>query len=185
MSWNRAIVATAGWVMLRAASGVAAEGPDLHSLSVRVRVGGQRVIGVEQPERFEEIDLAANWRFPWSRYGTKGWGTEARFLTSIGWLSGARHDALVLSALPLLAFCSEDGRFTVGAGAGLAVLSRHRFEQQDLGGYLQGALTFGASVPVYRRLGLGYRFVHFSDAAVYGQDTIGADFHMAEFAYRF
>lgn len=163
----------------------ASESSTLHSLSARVRVGGERVIGVEQPERFEELDLAATWRLPWSRYGVSGWGGELRALTSVGWMQGARDGALVVSALPLLALGSQDGRYTVDAGLGLAALSRHRFEQQDFGGYVQFALTFGASVPVYRRLGLGYRFMHYSDAALHGEDTIGADFHMVELSYRF
>lgn len=34
-------------------------------------------------------------------------------------------------------------------------------------------------------LGLGYRFLHYSDAGINGSNTTGADFHMVEFTYRF
>jgi len=166
-------------------SPVLAEGLELQSVSARVRVGGQRVIGVEQPERFREYDIAATYRLPWERYSASGWGVGTRLLASVGWLTGASDSALVVSVLPLLAAGRHDGRYAVDMGFGAAVLSRHQFEQQDFGGYLQFALTVGVSVPVYRRLGLGYRFMHYSDAALYGTDTIGADFHMVEVSYRF
>lgn len=158
---------------------------ELHDISVRVRVGGDRVIGVEQPERFESIDLGLTWRLPWQRYGESGWGVGTRLLGSIGWMTGASDSALVLSAVPLLALGSADGRFTLDMGLGLALLSRHEFEQQDFGGHTQFALTVGLSVPVYRNVSVGYRFMHYSDAAMHGDDTIGADFHMVELGWRF
>ena len=46
------------------------------------------------------------------------------------------------------------------------------------------ALTLGLGIPLYKKLGVGYRFMHSSDAGVNGLDTIGADFHMVEFIYR-
>jgi hypothetical protein len=100
-------------------------------------------------------------------------------------MQGAGKTALVVSAIPVRAFGSQDGRFTFDLGAGLALISEHRFADQDFGGALQAALTLGATVPLYRRIGIGYRFQHYSDAGAYGSRTIGADFHMLEFTYRF
>ncbi len=157
----------------------------LHDVSLRMRVGGERVIGVEQPERFESVDLGFTWRLPWQRYGASGWGAGTRLLGSVGWMTGAEDSALVLSAIPLLAFGSVDGRFTADMGLGGALLSRHRFDQQNYGGHFQFALTVGLSVPLYRDIGIGYRFMHYSDAAMYGPHSIGADFHMVELSYRF
>ena len=108
-----------------------------------------------------------------------------RLLTSAGVLSGADKTALVVSVIPVLALGSQDGQFTLDLGAGLALLSKHHFAQQDFGGNLQFALTFGVGVPLYRRVGVGYRFMHYSDAGLYGPDTIGVDFHMVELIYRF
>jgi hypothetical protein len=71
------------------------------------------------------------------------------------------------------------------AGAGGALLSRHRFGTQDFGGSFQFALTMGAGVPLYERLGLGYRYLHYSDAGIHGSHTTGADIHMVELTYRF
>jgi hypothetical protein len=163
----------------------AATNLDLLSVGVRARVGEKRVLGKEAPESFRAYDIVASFRLPWQRYSPSGWGVGTRLLTSAGVLQGAGKTALVVSAIPVLAFGSQDGRFTFDFGAGLALISEHRYAQQDFGGPLQGALTFGAGIPLYRQLGVGYRFQHYSDAGAYGPDSIGVDFHMVEFTYRF
>jgi hypothetical protein len=92
---------------------------------------------------------------------------------------------LVASLIPLIALGSQDGRFTLDMGAGGALLSRHRFGMQDFGGNFQFALTAGVGVPLFARLGVGYRFLHYSDAGIYGPNNTGADLHMLELIYRF
>jgi hypothetical protein len=158
---------------------------DLMSVSARARVGEKRVLGKVAPESFREYDVAATLRLPWQYYTASGWGVGLRLMASGGILQGANKTALVVSAIPLLALGSEDGRFTVDIGAGLALISEHRFAQQDFGGPLQGALTLGVTVPLYQRVGVGYRFMHYSDWGAYGPSSIGVDFHMVEFSYRF
>jgi hypothetical protein len=158
---------------------------DLMSVSARARVGEKRVLGKVAPESFREYDVAATLRLPWQYYTQSGWGVGLRLMASGGILQGANKTALVVSAIPLLAIGSEDGRFTADIGAGLALISEHRFAQQDFGGPLQGALTLGVTVPLYRRVGVGYRFMHYSDWGAYGPSSIGVDFHMVEFSYRF
>jgi len=70
-------------------------------------------------------------------------------------------------------------------GAGLALLDQHAYTRQDFGGALQFALTLGVATPLYKRLGLGYRFMHYSDGGAYGSEATGADMHMIELTYRF
>lgn len=158
---------------------------ELLSIGARARVGEKRVLGKEAPESFREYDVAATLRLPWQYYTPSGWGVGLRMMASGGILQGANKTALVVSAIPLLALGSEDGRFTLDVGAGLALISEHRFAQQDFGGPLQGALTLGVTVPLYQRFGVGYRFMHYSDWGAYGPSSIGVDFHMIEFSYRF
>jgi hypothetical protein len=158
---------------------------DLLSISARARVGEKRVLGKEAPESFREYDVAATLRLPWQYYTQSGWGVGLRLMASGGILQGANKTALVVSAIPLLALGSEGGRFTVDIGAGLALVSEHRFAQQDFGGPLQGALTLGVTVPLVQRVGVGYRFMHYSDWGAYGPSSIGVDFHMVEFSWRF
>jgi hypothetical protein len=158
---------------------------ELLSVGVRARVGEKNVLGKEQPESFHEYDVVASIQLPWKGQSLSDWGVGARLLTSVGVLQGADKTGLVASVIPVIALGRQDGRLTVELGAGLALLSEHRYAQQDYGGHLQFALTFGVSVPLYQRVGLGYRYLHYSDAGAYGPDTIGADFHMIELIYRF
>jgi len=162
-----------------------AEDLRLISIGVRARVGGERVLGAVQPEAFREYDAVASIRLPWERYYASGWGVGTRLLASAGVLQGGEKTALVVSLIPVLAVATQDGRFVLDFGAGGALLSRHAFEKQDYGGHFQFALTVGVGVPLYGRLGVGYRFLHYSDAGIHGSHTIGADFHMVELIYRF
>ena len=157
----------------------------LLSLSLRARVSGLTTLGAQSPEKFQEYDLSANFGLPWERYSTTGWGVGTRLMASAGVLHGGGETALVVSLIPGFALGSEDGQFTLDLGAGVALLSRYRFGTQDFGGPFQFALTMGVGIPLYKQLGVGYRFLHYSDAGVNGPDTIGADFHMIEFIYRF
>lgn len=155
------------------------------SAGVRLRVGEQKVLGQQQPVSFNAVDATAMLRTPWNVSLSSAWVAEARLMASAGVLRGADKTALLVSAVPVIAFDWRDGRFTVDLGGGLALLSRHRYAEQDYGGPLQFALTFGVAVPVFERITLGYRFMHYSDAGAYGHGSIGADFHMVEFGYRF
>ncbi|MFA6411251.1 MAG: acyloxyacyl hydrolase [Syntrophales bacterium] len=157
----------------------------LLSISIRARVSSIDVLGDVAPEKFQEYDVAAYFRLPWAWYSQSGWGTGIRLMTSAGVLYGAGDTALVISLIPLITIGSQDGRFSLDMGAGGALLSNHRFGTQDYGGYFQFALTAGVGVPLFKRLGVGYRFLHYSDAGIYGPHNMGADFHMLELNYRF
>lgn len=40
-------------------------------------------------------------------------------------------------------------------------------------------------MPLYERIGVGYRLMHYSDWGAYGPSSIGVDFHMIETSWRF
>ena len=157
----------------------------LLNLSFRTRISGATVLGDQQPEEFNAYDFSANLRLPWTRELDSDWELGTRLMTSAGILRGAGESGLVVSVIPGLAIGKKDGGFSVDAGAGAANLSKYQFGSQDYGGPFQFALTVGAGLPVYKHFGLGYRFVHYSDAGIHGGDSIGADFHMIEFSYWF
>jgi len=157
----------------------------LHSLSIRVTFSSLDVVGKEAPEEFREYDVAASFNLPWAWYATTGWGVGTRLMTSAGALYSSGETALSVSLIPQIVFGSRDGKFVLDLGAGGAALSRHRFGEQDFGGHFQFALTAGIRFPFVKRLGLGYRFLHYSDAGLYGSYTTGADLHMLELIYRF
>ena len=106
-------------------------------------------------------------------------------MLSAGLLHGAGKDAFVLSAVPEFTFGSKDGKYILDFGVGGALISRNRFGIQDFGGTFQFAITAGVTVPLWDNLGIGYRFMHYSDAGLWGSNTTGADFHMIELNHRF
>lgn len=170
---------------LLATSPSVADDLELQSLSLRARLSEKTLLGDEAPEDFEAYDLSANIALPWEVDATSGWGAGTRLMASAGVLRGVGENALVVSVIPALTLGNQDGRFLLDLGAGGALFSRHRFGTQDFGGPFQFALTLGIGGPLYRQLGLGYRFLHYSDAGVNGSDTTGADFHMIEVRYRY
>lgn len=161
-----------------------AQGYDLHSLGVRARLSEKTVLGKDAPERFKEYSVSGNFVLPWEAYNDSGWGVGSRVMASGGLLRGVGKNALLVSLVPELVFGSQDGRFIFDMGAGAALFSRYKFGSQDYGGPFQFALTLGLGIPVYERFGVVYRFQHYSDAGLNGDDTIGADFHMLELNYR-
>jgi len=158
---------------------------DLLSVSARLRVGEKRVLGNVQPVSFREYDLMVALRLPANVQIPSGPKLDTRLLLSAGVMQGAGKNSVVASAIPVFAMTTQDERFVVDTGIGLALMTRYRFDQQDFGGPLQFALTAGCSVPIYGRFGVGYRFMHYSDAGLYSPSTTGADFHMVELIYRY
>jgi hypothetical protein len=185
-----ALPASAAWLalvalLLGATTPGRAADYELLSVGVRARVGEKKVLGTVAPESFHQYDVTAAIRLPWERPLAAGWAVGTRLLASAGVLEGAGKAALVVSLIPVLAIGPQGGRFALDLGIGFALLGRHRYAQQDFGGPVQFALTAGLSVPLHERVGVGYRFLHYSDARAYGRDTTGADFHMVELSYRF
>ena len=156
---------------------------NLKSFSLRANISDSSILGKDQTEKFDEYDVALHFELPWKHYSAKGWGIGTQLMTSAGMIKGSGERALIVSLIPELTLGSNDGRFSLIVGAGGALMSRQRFGTQDFGGPFQFALTAGFRLPLYKNLGIGYRFLHYSDASVNGSDTIGADLHMIEFSY--
>jgi hypothetical protein len=157
----------------------------LHNVSVRGTFSSADVVGNKAPEAFGQYDVAATVRLPWSWYPTSGWGLGTRLMLSAGALCGSGETGLAVSLLPLIAYESQEGRFSLDLGAGGAVLSKDQFGEQDFGSPFQFALTAGFGIAIFKYFGLGYRFLHYSDAGLNGSYTTGADLHMYELFYRF
>ncbi|MBR9980827.1 MAG: acyloxyacyl hydrolase [Desulfatitalea sp.] len=157
----------------------------LISVSVRATFSGTDIIGDEAPESFREYGVSANFGLPWTWYSPAGWGVGTRLMASAGALHATGETGLVVSLIPIVAFGRQDGKLSLDMGAGGAALSRDHFGTQDLGGWFQFALTAGAGVFLSEQLGVGYRFLHYSDAGIHGPHSTGADMHMLELLFRF
>jgi len=162
---------------------VCADGLPLLGLSARLRLSNQTTLGDPQPEEFKEYDLAAHFGLPWQVKTESGFVVDTRLMASAGLLQGGGESGLVVSLIPELGFRHQGWPLLVDMGAGATFLSRSKYGTQDFGGPFQFALTAAASFPLYKRFGIGYRFMHYSDAGLNGAHTVGADFHMIELFY--
>ncbi len=156
----------------------------LLNVGIRGGVDGPNVFGGDEKEHFQQYDVFATATLPWDWRFDSGWGFSPRLMGTAGVLIGAGEAGFVGTIVPVLAFGPKDSILALDAGIGAAVLTRHKFGEQNFGGAFQVVVTFGLRVPVYRALGIGYRMAHMSDAKIYGEGT-GVDMHMLELTYNF
>jgi len=173
------------------ALGILTPGPsraeDTRLLAVGLRYGftGGSPIGEEQQHHFQQYDAMAIVGLPWEWYSQSGWGIGTRFLVSAGALEATSETGFISTFVPGIALGSKDGRISLEAGGGAALLSEYKFGSQDLGGPFQFVWNIGIRSAVYRSLGVGYWFQHISDATIYGSGSRGFDLHMFEISYRY
>lgn len=162
-----------------------AQEPGLLTIGPRMGVGGDSPLGEEQKEDFEQYDIAATFVLPWGWHAESGWGLDTRFIASAGELRAAGSSGFMGTLVPDLAFSIFDGVVTLDVGLGAGFFGRYKFGVQNFGGPVQIIGTTGVGLMVYRTFFAGYRFQHFSDATIYGSDSLGADMHLVELSYRF
>ena len=158
-------------------------------LSVGLRGGTtiveRPVLGPAEKESFQQYDIVSTLGLPWSWYTESGWGVTTQAMGSVGALTGGGDTAFLATLVPGIALGPRNSLFSVDIGGGASLLSRHEFGRHDMGGPFQIVFTLGVRVPIYKAIGLGYRFHHMSDARMYGDGAKGVDMHMLELTYTF
>ena len=157
----------------------------LNSIGVRGGASGSSPIGKKETEYFQQYDVMANWSMPWGWYTESGWGVGTRLMGTLGAVTVQGDEAFVGTLVPGFVFGKKDSWLSLELGGGVAVISQHHFENQDVGGAFQFVWDFAVRAKVYRGIGVGYWFHHMSDATLYGDNGRGFDCHMIEFSYRF
>jgi hypothetical protein len=158
----------------------------LLGIGPRYGFGGDSPLGEEQKENFQMYDVAALFRLPWSWWQRSGsWGLETRLIASAGELTAAGTGSFIATLVPALAVTSRNGGVAVDVGMGAGFFSNYKFGVQDFGGPAQIVGTAGIGFNLLPGFHTGYRFQHFSDAGLYGGNSLGVDMHILEIAYRF
>jgi hypothetical protein len=162
---------------------------DMTLLSIGPRYGfslNEPLLGKRQTETFNLVDVAATFRLPWSwPLGQSPWSVETRLITSAGALSAAGETGFIAAVLPNVALTGWKDFVSLDAGVGLAFLSREQYGSQDFGGPVQLGLTMALQIHPISHAYAGFRFQHFSDAGMYGSDSLGIDLYLIEVGYRF
>ena len=153
-------------------------------IAIGVRYGTNAA--TDKEGAMDRVDIFWSWRSPYAWEFSPGWDIGARMNASVGALRGQGEIGAVGTLVPTLAIGDTDNGFSVEAGVGAALLSKWEFGGvEDFGGPLQFILDLGVNFRAYKRLGLGYRFQHWSDGGIHGADNRGVEMHMLEFSYRF
>jgi hypothetical protein len=134
----------------------------------------------------DRVDVFWSWRSPYAWEFTPGWDVGARLNASVGAMRGQGETGAVGTLVPTLAIGDTGDVFSFETGVGVALFSKWEYGTvEDFGGPLQFILDLGVNYRVYKRLGLGYRFQHWSDGGIHGADNRGVEMHMLEFSYRY
>lgn len=135
-------------------------------------------------ENFYQVELTADWAMPWS-WHWGGWvQVETRLSATAGALVGDGRAAAMGTIGPVFAFSTDGGRWEITAGSSLTFLSRHRFDEEDLGGFLQFTHHVAWRWRLTDAAGLGLRVQHMSNADLY-DDNPGLDMAMITVDWRF
>lgn len=162
---------------------------DTTILSIGPRYGFSRnepLLGKRQTVDFDLVDVAATFRLPWSwPLGKSPWSVETRLITSAGALTAAEDTGLIATVVPNVALSGWKGFVSIDVGVGLAFLGREKYSTQEFGGHLQFVLTTALQIHPISHAFAGFRLQHFSDAGLYGSESLGIDLYIIEVGYRF
>jgi len=184
--WLSTAIATIAFTLLTCGQGFAEE-PTLIRIGPRTGFSGKSpLLGEEQKYNFRLYDIAAVWRLPWQwPLGDTGLRLETRIITSAGAIVGGGDTGFMGTVVPDLALTAWNGRVSLDAGLGLGLFPKYKFVAQDFGGPVQIVGTLGIGFNLFPHGYAGFRLQHFSDATLYGSNTLGADMYILEIAYRF
>lgn len=156
----------------------------LDLVSVGVRYGTNAA--TDKAGAMDRVDVFWSWRTPFAWEFTRGWDIGWRLNTSLGLIQGQGEVGGVATIVPTLTLGDTGNVFALEGGAGAALFTRWEYgDVEDFGGPMQFILDVGINFRVYEHLGLGYRFQHWSDAGIHGDDNRGVEMHMLELSYRF
>lgn len=144
------------------------------------------LLGKQQREEFRSYDVDAIFRLPWRwPLGAGKWNLETGLITSVGLLEAAGDAGLMATVVPDLILTGWNEIISFDAGAGAGLFSRYQFGSQSFGGPAQFVGTIGIRVSPFTHSYAGFRLLHFSDAGLYGSNSLGVDLYIFEVGYKF
>ena len=144
------------------------------------------LLGKQQREEFRLYDVDAIFRLPWRwPLGAGKWKLETGLITSVGLLEAAGDAGVMATVVPDLILTGWNEIVSFDAGAGVGVFSRHQFGSQDFGGPAQFVATIGIRFSPFTHSYADFHLLHFSDAGLYGSNSLGVDLYLFEVGYKF
>jgi lipid A 3-O-deacylase len=146
----------------------AVRGADQKWVEVGVRFGFGVVV---EGEDFNQLEIAASYRLPWTWRLDKGWILESRINASAGALHHDGGDtAAIVTIGPGLAWFSPSQQYTIEAGISPTLVSEHEFGKADFGGKFQFTSFIGLNSRLDERTAATFRVQHMSNASIYSSN---------------
>jgi hypothetical protein len=161
------------------AAGAQAGGLSLESVGARTGFSVR-----ERNTRFYQSEAFADFNLPWHWDLGSEWHLQTRLDLSAGWLTGGGDDAFVGTVGPSLVLGREEFPLLLVSGISPTVLSREEVGPLDFGDVLQFTTHIGITWQVGKRVTLGYRFQHMSNANI-SDSNPGLNLHSFAVGYRF
>jgi hypothetical protein len=141
--------------------------------------------GTDKKTNLKRYEAFAILNLPWSSQLTPNLDLDTRLIASAGMLDGEGDSGFIGTLGPGISFTDRNKRFSLEFSGGVAVIPDYRMGDEDFGGPVQFTFDVGIGIRLFKHFGMGYRFQHFSDAALWGSDNRGVDMHILEVSYRF
>lgn len=136
-----------------------------------------------QHNTFQQAEAFLNWDLAWRPSLGKGWWIESQLQSTAGWLNQEVNGG-VFSLGPALLVRKEHFPLSLDCGISPAMLTRHDYPQKDFGIYFQFISHAGLNWDISRRIRIGYRFQHMSNAHL-GTPNSPLNLQMVALSYRF
>ncbi len=133
---------------------------------------------------YYEVDAYADWDLPWRFDLGRRWRLGTGVDVSAGWLAARGNSAFIASAGPLFVLKRDRLPLEFEAGFSPTVLSRQRFDQDDLGSWCQFTSHAAVLWEAGRHFLIGYRFQHMSNGGI-SEDNPGLNLHCLVLGWRF
>jgi len=138
----------------------------------------------DQNEDFEQYEMFATHGLPWGWQLTAGWSLSTNINLSAGALRGGGETGFIGLVGPSITLSMFQDLIMLDGGISAALLSEHKFGQENFGGPIQFVSHVGIRFKLGGNLGVGYRFQHMSNASIYNRNP-GLELHMLELSYFF
>lgn len=179
MSRTVSLIAAASFAIM-AAQPNAARADDAGWKSVGARVS---LSATPNGTFYHQYEVSTVYQLSWNWRNGAGWGVGSQVEGTAGVLRGQQTNAFIGSIGPDLTFGKAGGALEVAGGVNIALLSTPKFGKESFEGDAQFISHIGLNCRFIKRLGVGYRFQHMSNAGMYGGFNPGLNVHMVVLDY--
>jgi hypothetical protein len=138
--------------------------------------------GNSSGDEFSQAEAYLNGNMPWGFGLGKGWGAKTQLQATAGVLRNEVNGG-IFSLGPALLVRKNKSPLALDIGLSPAMLTRHEFPQKNFGINFQFATHMGLTLDLSRKVQIGYRFQHMSNAHL-DERNPGLNLHMVAVGYR-